>query len=474
MTDPTPRPPAPAPAGDAVAPPANPADDPLATLHRLATRFAAAGHALFLVGGGVRDRLMGRPLHDFDLATDARPAAVRACLQEAGASALWGVGERFGTVGAIVDGLTIEVTTFRGARPGEFANTLAADLGRRDFTINAMAIHLLRGRLIDPHGGEHDLAARRIRAVGDPAERFREDPLRLLRAVRFAAELGFELEVGTLAALVERAPLIAEVAVERIGAELGRIMVSPQPDLGLRLLVDTGLARHVLPELLPLRGGSRGRARHKDVFEHSLQVVTRVPPRPALRWAALLHDVAKPRTFSVENGEVHYFGHEELGAQMATEILTRLRLDSATIERVAILIAQHGRANAYDSDWTDSAVRRFVREAGDALDDLLALSRADITSQRPARVAAGLARTEELAARCRQVQAEADLAKLTSPLDGHELMRLFNRPPGRWVGRVKDHLTELVVDGALAPNDKATAERIARDLLAREEGSPAP
>lgn len=443
--------------------------DPIeGTLHQLAGRFAAAGHQLYLVGGSVRDRLLGRAAHDLDLATDAEPGVTKRLLHEAGAGAVWAVGERFGTIGAVLDGHEIEVTTFRGAEPGRFGRSLEEDLAHRDFTINALAIDLHRGRLIDPWGGEANLRSGVIRAVGDPGARFAEDPLRLLRAIRFAAELGFRIEGPTLGAIVEHAALIREPAVERIAAELNRILVSPNPDTGIRLLADTGLAAHVLPELLPMRGGSRGGHRHKDVFEHSLQVMRRLPPVLALRWAGLLHDVAKPRTLAIEGGEVHYFGHEELGARMAREILTRLRLDTATIERVAGLIAQHGRTNAYESDWSDSAVRRFIRESGDLLEDLLIFSRADITSQRPAKIAAGLARVEELEARIRQVLAEADIAKLTSPLDGHELMALAGRPPGRWIGRIKDHLTQLVVDGALAPDDKATAERIARQMLCEE------
>lgn len=450
-------------------------NDPIeTTLSRLARQFRADGYQLYLVGGSVRDRLLGRAGHDIDLATDARPDAVQRLLRLAGATAVWAQGERFGTVAALVDGQQLEITTFRGARPGEFAASIEADLGRRDFTINALAIDLERGRLVDPFGGEADLRQRQLRGVADPAARFEEDPLRLLRALRFAAELGFRIEVRTIGAIVDHASLIARPAVERIAAELNKLLLSPEPEVGIRLLVDTGLAATVLPELLPLRAGSPGGYRHKDVFEHTLLVLSRLPARLALRWAGLLHDIAKPRTFSVEAGEVRYFGHEDVGAVMAREILTRLRLDGATIERVSLLVAEHGRANAYESDWTDAAVRRFMREAGDALADLLALSAADITSQRPGRLAAGVARVEELAARCRQIEAEADIARLTSPIDGNDLMRLAGRPPGPWIGRIKNHLTQLVVDGTLAPDDRVTAEQIARDWLAVDGAEPRP
>jgi len=444
--------------------------DPLrTTLHPLARRFRAGGHALLLVGGSVRDRLLDRAEQDFDLATDAPPEVTRRLLAAAGADAVWAVGERFGTVAAKLDGIQVEVTTFRGETPGAFADTIEADLSRRDFTINAMAIDLECGRLVDPFGGETDLKAGVIRAVGDPRARFLDDPLRLLRAIRFAAQFGFRIEPETLAAIRALAPMLERPAVERVAVELNKLLLSERPEMGIRLLVDAGLAAHVLPELLPLRGTASGGYRHKDVFEHTLRVLRRLPPRLALRWAGLLHDIAKPRTFSVEDGEVRYWGHEAAGAEMARAILARLRLDHATIERVAHLVANHGYVNSYDSDWTDSAVRRLIREAGDTLDDLLALSAADVTSQREERVAAARARVEELAERIRRIQAEADVAKLTSPLDGHDLMRLFNRPPGPWIGRIKHHLTQLVVDGTLAPDDTATAEAIARQMLAEAE-----
>jgi poly(A) polymerase len=445
-------------------------------LTRLAEQFTAAGHAVYLVGGCVRDLVLGRPTSDYDLATDAPPDVVKRLLASAAAEHVWTVGERFGTIGAHLDGLTVEITTFRSeeyaARSRKptvrFGTTLEGDLARRDLTINAMAEDLRSGELVDPFGGARDLEARLVRAVGDPDERFAEDPLRLLRAVRFVAQLGFRLEPETAAAIGRSADRLADISRERIAQEMNKLLVTPRASHALRLLCDQGLMRHIVPELLAMRGMRQDIYRYKDVFEHTLHVVDNIEPELVLRWAALLHDVGKPRTISHVKGETHFFGHEFVGEDMSRRILGRLRYDRDLIERVSHLVAMHQRINNYEGDWTDGAVRRFMREADTALDDLFKLSRADLTTRREEKRRAAIRRLEELRARCDAIRAQEDVAKLRSPLDGNDLMELFGRPPGPWIRPIKDHLLGLVIDGQLDQDDRATAERIARELMAEQ------
>ncbi len=448
-------------------------------LSRLADRFANAGFQAYLVGGSVRDRLLGRPSADYDLATDAPPDEVKRLLNALPAEHVWTVGERFGTIGAHVEGVTVEITTFRSEeyaprsrKPAvRFGTTLEGDLARRDLTINAIAQDLQSGALVDPFGGVHDLDAHLVRAVGNPDERFAEDPLRLLRAVRFVAQLDFRLDPDTAAAIKRTAALLGDISRERIAQEMDKLLVAPRAGYGLRLLCDLGLMQHIVPEVLAMRTIRQDIYRYKDVFEHTLHVVDNIEPELVLRWAALLHDVGKPRTIDNVNGETHFFGHEFVGEGMSRRILNRLRYDRALVARVTHLVAMHQRINNYDGDWTDAAVRRFLREAGDALDDLFKLSRADLTTRREDKRRAAIRRLEELRARCEAIQAQADVAKLRSPLDGNDLMALFGEGPGPWIRPIKDRLLELVIDGQLAEDDRATAERIARELYAELRGA---
>ncbi|GBD19799.1 CCA-adding enzyme [bacterium HR28] len=441
---------------------------------RLARVFSRTGHELYLVGGVVRDLLLGRPVTDLDYTTSAHPEETKRLGLEAGADSIYTVGEAFGTIGLVFAGVTVEITTYRtewyptpDRRPAvRFGTSLREDLARRDFTVNAMAVHAVTGELIDPFGGLRDLERRILRAVGDPRERFREDPLRMLRAARFAAQLGFDVELETRAAICELAAELQRVSVERIALELNRLLLSPEPDRGLELLRQTGLLPYVLPELVPLAEDIADR-RHKDIWRHTLQVVRQSPPRLAVRWAALLHDAAKPMTRTIdERGEVHFFGHEIEGAHLARKALRRLRQEKALIERVARLVELHLRPAAYDETWTDSAVRRLMVEAGDLLDDLLDLVAADVTSARAARRREAAARIARLRAHIRRLEEEAALAQIKSPLDGHELMAIFGLPPGRWIAEVKNYLRELVIEGQLAPGDKETARMLAERWVA--------
>jgi poly(A) polymerase len=378
----------------------------------------------------------------------------------------------------------VEITTYRSdvynpdsRKPAvTFGDTLEDDLLRRDFTINAMARDPLTGAIIDPFGGREDLARKLIRAVGDqPERRFDEDPLRMLRACRFAAQLDFEIERKTAEAIRRAAPTLAKISRERIRDEFTKLLLTANPMRGLRLTVTLGLMPYIVPEVLELRGVSQAPAHSKDVYEHVLRVIARTPPRAAARWAGLLHDIAKPRTKSVEDGKVHFYGHEDVGAHIAREILRRLKFDRPFIDHVSLLVRMHMRANAYAPDWTDGAVRRLMLEADGALQDLLDLSRADITSYRQDKVSRAEARVNELAARCQWLREEAERVPLKSPLDGNELMELFARPPGAWIRPIKDHLLDLVIDGQLAPDDKETAAAEARRKMAElDAADPTP
>ncbi|MGZ3610509.1 MAG: CCA tRNA nucleotidyltransferase [Ktedonobacteraceae bacterium] len=447
-------------------------------IYTLAEAFHAQHKQLYIVGGTVRDVLLHREdSNDEDLATDATPDEIKRIVAPTRPQAVVLVGERFGTVRLHYPHNIVEITTFRSeqynpdSRKPEvcFGTVLEDDLLRRDFTINAMACHPLTGEIIDPFGGRQDLEEHLLRAVGnEPDKRFDEDPLRLLRGVRFAAQLDFTLESETRRSIARQAVKLQKISRERIRDEMNKLLVSANPAKGLDLLVELGLMEWIMPEVVALRGVSQQalKAIHtKDVYAHVLRVVERSSPRLICRWSALLHDIAKPRTRTVEDGKVHFFGHEDVGAYMARDILKRLHFDRDFIESVSKIVRLHMRANAYTSDWTDGAVRRLMLESGDDLTDLLDLSRADITSYRADKVNRAAARVTELTERCQRLKEEAERVPLKSPLDGNELMTIFGRGPGPWLRPIKDHLLGLVIDGALAADDKDEAIKIAREML---------
>jgi poly(A) polymerase len=459
-------------------------------LRALADAFAADGAELALVGGPVRDLLLEREVVDLDLTTNAVPERIRRLGEAAGATGTYDIGERFGTIGFVFGDpaaqVPVEITTYRAEHyPDEsrhpevtFGESLTADLSRRDFTINAIAINLETNGLIDPFDGQIDLLQGRIRAVGDPLARFREDPLRLLRAARFVGQLGFFIEPETKAAMAELGPELRRISRERIYAELTRLLTGEFASHGLEVLLDTGLFEITMPELAPLAAEAeveRTIHREKDLWEHTLRVVDKAPRRPVLRWAALLHDAAKPQTRTVSpDGQIHFFGHERVGADLAETLLRRLGADKRTVTSVARLVDLHLRPAAYDVDWTDSAVRRLMLEAGDELPDLLDLTGSDITSANERKIKQATRLMQSLRVRIAALEEETALAELQSPLDGNELMAIFQQPPGRWIADVKDHLRELVIDGQLAPGDKERARAIATKFLnleaSRREG----
>src|SRR5256712_52596 len=354
---------------------------------RLAEAFRAQHKQLYIVGGTVRDVLLHREdSNDEDLATDATPDEIKRIVAPTHPNAVVLVGERFGTVRLLYRKVVIEITTFRSeqynpeSRKPEvcFGTELEEDLLRRDFTINAMALHPLTGEIYDPFGGRQDLEAHVLRAVGnEPDKRFDEDPLRLMRAVRFAAQLDFTIEPETMHSITRQAAKLQKISRERIRDEMNKLLVSPHPAKGLDLLVELGLMEWIVPEVLELRGVSQqpqASIRSKDVYAHVLRVVERSSPRLITRWSALLHDIAKPRTRVIEDGKVHFFGHEELGAHMTRDILKRLHFDRDFIENVSRIVRLHMRANAYTSEWTDGAERRPILDSGEILPDLLDLS----------------------------------------------------------------------------------------------------
>src|SRR5215469_4185212 len=448
----------------------------------LAEAFLAQHKQLYIVGGTVRDLLLHREdSNDEDLATDAVPDEIKRIVAPTHPNAVVLVGERFGTVRLHYAGDIIEITTFRSevynpeSRKPEvcFGTELEEDLLRRDFTINAMALHPLTGQIYDPFGGRQDLEAHILRAVGnEPDKRFDEDPLRLLRAVRFAAQLDFTIFPETRRSIIRQAPKLQKISRERIRDEMNKLLLSAHPAKGLDLLVELGLMEWIIPEALALRGVSQQPQRAiqtKDVYMHVLRVVERSSPRLICRWSALLHDIAKPRTRTVDDGKVHFFGHEDIGGYMARDILKRLHFDRDFIESVSKIVRLHMRANAYTPEWTDGAVRRLMLDIGDDLANLLDLSRADITSYRVDKLSRAAARVAELAERCQRLQEEAERVPLKSPLDGKELMAMFDRGPGPWLRPIKEHLLGLVIDGALAPDDKEGAAKIARMLVEGED-----
>ncbi len=454
----------------------------------LASAFAAADHRLYLVGGVVRDVLLQRPAPaDLDFATSATPEQTRVVADRLSHLGLFDVGARFGTIGIILGSASepflVEITTFRseqyepGSRHPEvvYGESIEDDLARRDVTVNAIAVEVQTGQVIDPLYGQADLHMGLLRAVGDPDERFREDPLRLLRVARFVSQLGFAIEPETKAAMARQAETIKTVSVERILAELTKLLCGEYADHGLEALLDTGLLCVAMPELLPLERsayGHPGAHREKDLWDHTKRVVVQSPPRPLVRWAALLHDAAKPLTRSVDNrGEVHFFGHERVGADLANKLLGRLKADKATRVAVARLVDMHLRPASYDAaTWTDSAVRRLALEADGILPDLLDLAAADVTSAKAHKQRAAASRVQGLRNHVERLEGEVALAQLQSPLDGRDLMQMFDRPPGKWIADVKNCLRELVIDGDLAPDDRDTAARIARDYVAELDG----
>jgi poly(A) polymerase len=430
----------------------------------LVERFEADGHHLYLVGGLVRDLLAGRDLDvlDIDLTTDARPARTKALVAPL-ADSVWTQGERFGTIAAKLGDRLVEITTHRAdvylpeSRKPEvtFSDRVEADLARRDFTVNAMALSLPDPQLIDPFDGAGDLAAGRLSTPLTPQESFSDDPLRMLRAARFLAGYGLTPGAELVRAVAEMGDRLQIVSAERIRDELDKLLVVEDPSPGLWFLVDTGLAEEFLPELTAMRLEQDPIHRHKDVLAHTIAVVANTSPDRLLRLAALFHDVGKPKTRSYGPHGVQFHHHEVVGARMTQERMTALRYPNEDVESVTHLVRLHLRFHTYRMGWTDAAVRRFVRDAGDQLDRLVELTRCDCTTRNQRKAEALARRMDELEARIVELEAQEELKALRPDLDGRQVMEHLGVAPGPLVGEALAMLLELRLDEGPLGEDEA-------------------
>ena len=445
----------------------------------LAQAFKEKGFRLALVGGPVRDAILGRLGNDLDFTTDAHPHETKKILKE-WADNVWDTGIVFGTVAGKRDETTVEVTTYRtekyeesSRKPDvEFGDTIEGDLSRRDFTVNAMALELTteKPEFIDPFGGIEDLTKRILRTPASAEQSFSDDPLRMMRAARFAAQLNFEIDESVISAMQSMASRISIISAERVREEFVKLLMSSNPRLGITILVDTGLAALVLPEIPKLRLEIDEHHHHKDVYEHSITVLEQAisqeerlgGPNLVIRLAALLHDIGKPKTRNlIEGGGVSFHHHEVVGARLSKARMKALRFDNDTIEAVETLVALHLRFHGYgEGEWTDSAVRRYVRDAGDLLIHLHVLTRADCTT-RNAKKADRLARTyDDLEARIAKLAEEEELSKIRPDLDGAQVMQILDLKPSADVGKALDFLMELRMENGPLGEERATQELV--------------
>ncbi|MER7246697.1 CCA tRNA nucleotidyltransferase [Kribbella sp. NPDC000426] len=443
----------------------------------LGSRFDAAGHEIALVGGPVRDILLGRGSKDLDFTTSAHPDVIERLLS-GWADHVWDIGKAFGTIGCRKGEWVLEITTYRSetydptSRKPEVAygDSLEGDLARRDFAMNAMAVRLPSRQFVDPYGGITDVANKVIRTPGTPEDSFSDDPLRMMRAARFAAQLGFTPDPAVVAAMTAMADRITIVSAERVRDELEKLICADQPRIGLDLLVSTGLATYVLPELPALKLERDEHHRHKDVYQHSLTVLDQaidlesrlsVPtPDFVVRFAALIHDIGKPKTRKFEDGgKVTFHHHDVVGAKLARKRMKALRFSNEQIEQVSKLIELHLRFHGYgDGEWTDSAVRRYVRDAGDQLERLHILTRADSTTRNKRKVEMLRAAYDDLEERIARLQEQEELDALRPDLDGNQIMRILDIPPGREVGEAYKFLMELRLDEGPLGEERAREE----------------
>jgi len=442
----------------------------------LAEAFAAAGFELALVGGPVRDAFLGRKVHDLDFTTSATPDQIEKLVKPL-ADAIWDVGRAFGTIAAQLGEHTVEITTYRAdsydgssRKPDVvFGSSLEEDLFRRDFTMNAMALTLPEVKLVDPCNGLEDLLAGVLRTPIEPEISFQDDPLRMMRGARFTSQLGAVIHPDTMAAMTTLAPRIADISAERVREELTRLLATESPRQGLEVLVETGIADIVLPELPALRLESDEHAHHKDVYQHTLTVVEqaieeekrRFPeqaPDVVLRVAALLHDIGKPATRRFEGGGVvTFYHHDVVGAKLAKKRLKALRFDNNTIDSVARLIELHLRFFGYSEQaWTDSAVRRYVRDAGEELERLHILVRADVTTRNKRKADHLSFAYDDLEARIAVLAEQEELQAIRPELDGEAIMAILDLPPGREVGEAYRFLLELRLDEGEIGVDEVT------------------
>ena len=443
----------------------------------LAQAFKAKGFTLALVGGPVRDAILGRLGNDLDFTTNALPQESKKILQ-AWAENVWETGIAFGTVAGKRGDTTVEVTTYRSEQYDpdsrkpevEYGKEILGDLARRDFTVNSMALELTgqEPEFIDPFNGLGDLAKKVLRTPGKPSDSFNDDPLRMMRAARFASQLDFEIDTDVVSSIKDLSARIAIVSAERVRDELTKILMSPNPRKGITILVDTGLAEIFIPEIPKLRLEVDEHHHHKDVYEHSITVLEQAimqearlgGPNLVIRLAALLHDIGKPKTRSfIDGGGVSFHHHEVVGARLVKKRLQELRFDSHTVEAVETLTALHLRFHGYgDGEWSDSAVRRYVRDAGELLTHLHVLTRADCTTRNKAKATRLSGVYDSLEARIEILMEQEELSKIRPDLDGAQVMALLNLKPSREVGAAMNFLMELRLDQGQIGEEKATVE----------------
>ena len=428
----------------------------------LGKRFEEAGKVIYLVGGTVRDAFLGRYHEDLDFTTNASPDDI-VKIVGGWADALWLVGVKFGTVSLAKENLKIEITTFRtevyeveSRHPEvEFAPDVLTDLSRRDFTVNAMAVKVPEGEIVDPFGGEDDLKNGILRTPIKPEESFADDPLRMLRAVRFASTLGFAVAPEVKAAMEEMRRALDIVSTERIREEISKALLGERPAVAVRLLMETRLYEECIPELSMLKLAQDPDFHHKDVFEHTLVVLENVEADLSLRLAALFHDIAKSQTKQIVNGKVVFYNHDVQSARIARRRLRELKYPKAVVEEVNKLITMHMRAYTYRTGWTDSAVRRFARDAGPTLPKLFSLLRADCTSKNIRKVRESLSVLDDLEDRIAELEAKEESAKIRPPIDGHEVMEHLGMPPGPLVGKALEMLLEAKLEGEIETKEEA-------------------
>ena len=443
----------------------------------LAQRFANAGYRLALVGGPVRDLLLNRLGNDLDFTTNARPQEIKKILKGF-ADDVWELGIRFGTVAAAKDGINIEVTTYRSEKYQvdsrnpvvEFGDSLEVDLSRRDFTVNSMALELTgpQPEFVDPYGGVTDLLRKVLITPGKPEDSFNDDPLRMLRAARFASQLGFVIDPSVLSAMKELADRLSIISAERIRDEFIKILMSKNPRVGITTLVDTGLCEKFLPEIPKLQLEIDEHHRHKDVYEHTLTVVEQSMaleekiggPNLILRLAALMHDVGKPKTRAlIPGGGVSFHHHEVVGSRMTKERLKKLRFEHEVVDDVAKLVFLHLRFHGYGGgDWTDSAVRRYVRDAGHLLPLLHLLTRADCTTRNKKKADLLAENYNHLESRIAKLMEEEELLKIRPDLDGNQIMSILGIKAGPIVGKAYEFLLELRIEEGPLGEERAREE----------------
>ena len=444
----------------------------------LAQAFKAKGFTLALVGGPVRDAILGRLGNDLDFTTNAHPLETKKILQ-VWAENVWDTGIEFGTVAGKRGDTTVEVTTYRtesydpdSRKPEvQYGDSILGDLSRRDFTVNSMALELTgdEPEFIDPFNGLQDLAAKVLRTPGRPGDSFNDDPLRMMRAARFASQLDFEIDPDVLTSIKDLAHRISIISAERVRDEFTKILMSNSPRTGITILVDTGLAELVLPEIPKLRLEVDEHHHHKDVYEHSITVLEQAIAHEdrlggknlVIRLAALLHDIGKPKTRAfIEGGGVSFHHHEVVGARLAKKRLQALRFDNETIDAVELLTTLHLRFHGYgEGEWTDSAVRRYVRDAGEYVTHLHVLTRADCTTRNKAKAARLSATYDSLEARIAILMEQEELSKIRPDLDGQQVMEILKLKPSREVGQAMDFLMELRLDQG------SIGEEAAKDAL---------